>query len=143
MHSYVSPRTRAQRTLELLDLGCRSRYPWHDSTAPSTSALDIRTNASIEITAAVREWDYGDYEGKVSKDIRADREARGLGGDWDIWRDGCEGGESPEDVAGRLDKFIEELRGKWHKGALPPTVLFPWLCFPFNTCLLPSGRDWY
>lgn len=39
-----------------------------------------------------------------------------LGADWDIWRDGCEGGESPEDVTARLDAFIGELREKWHKG---------------------------
>lgn len=36
--------------------------------------------------------------------------------DWDIWRDGCEGGESPEDVTRRLDQLIKELREKYHKG---------------------------
>lgn len=41
------------------------------------------------------EWDYGDYEGLVTKEIRALRKERGLDGEsaWDIWRDGCEGGE--------------------------------------------------
>ena len=41
------------------------------------------------------EWEYGDYEGLVTKEIRALRKQRGLDGDseWDIWRDGCEGGE--------------------------------------------------
>jgi broad specificity phosphatase PhoE len=92
------------------------------------------------VTEAVREWDYGDYEGRVTKEIKADREKRGLGGDWDIWKDGCEGGESPEDVSERLDKvsptspflplsvllkhttnilalqLIHELREKYHKG---------------------------
>jgi probable phosphoglycerate mutase len=36
-----------------------------------------------------------DYEGRVTKDIRALRKERGLDKDqeWDIWRDGCEGGE--------------------------------------------------
>ena len=37
------------------------------------------------------------------------------GREWDIWRDGCEGGEAPEDVEKRLDEFIKTLREKWHK----------------------------
>ncbi|KAF2629809.1 phosphoglycerate mutase family protein [Macroventuria anomochaeta] len=119
-HIYVSPRTRAQRTLELLDLGCRDRYPWHGHPAQSgkepTSTLDVRTNASIEITESVREWDYGDYEGIKSSEVRSLRKQRGLNEDWDIWRDGCEGGESPEDVTKRLDELIHELREKYHKG---------------------------
>lgn len=76
----------------------------------------MRTNASIEITESVREWDYGDYEGIKSAEVRALREERGLNSDWDIWRDGCEGGESPEDVTKRLDELIRELREKYHKG---------------------------
>jgi broad specificity phosphatase PhoE len=64
----------------------------------------------------VREWDYGAYEGRITSEIKQDRASRGLGSDWDIWRDGCEGGESPEDVTRRLDAFIHELREKWHKG---------------------------
>jgi probable phosphoglycerate mutase len=64
----------------------------------------------------VREWDYGDYEGRVTKEIKEDRKKRGLGDEWDIWRDGCEGGESPEDVTKRLDKVIEDLRERFHKG---------------------------
>ena len=119
--SYVSPRTRAQRTLELLDLGCRDRFPWaNDSASPPTPTptptLDARTNASIEITDRVREWDYGDYEGVKSAEVRQLRKSRGLNEDWDIWRDGCEGGESPEDVTKRLDGLIEELREKYHRG---------------------------
>ncbi|KAH7361205.1 phosphoglycerate mutase family protein-like protein [Pyrenochaeta sp. MPI-SDFR-AT-0127] len=118
-HIYVSPRTRAQRTLELLDLGCRDRYPWdhpsHSSSPNPSSSLDIRTNAHIQVTEAIREWDYGDYEGKTSPAIRAERKARGLSEDWDIWRDGCEGGESPEDITRRLDELIAEIREKYHK----------------------------
>lgn len=116
-HIYVSPRTRAQRTLELLHLGCKERYPWQDSPE-SEDALDpnIRTNAHIEVTDAIREWDYGDYEGMISADIRKSRKERGLNENWDIWRDGCEGGESPEDVSRRLDELIKDLREKYHKG---------------------------
>jgi broad specificity phosphatase PhoE len=36
--------------------------------------------------------------------------------DWDIWRDGCPGGESPADVTHRLDALIASLRSKYHAG---------------------------
>ncbi|KAF2116857.1 histidine phosphatase superfamily [Lophiotrema nucula] len=115
-HIYVSPRRRAQRTLELLNLGCRERYPWHPKSGEADHSLDIRTNANIEVTPAIREWDYGDYEGLTSAQIRKSRTERGLSEDWDIWRDGCEGGESPEDVSKRLDELIAELRKRFHDG---------------------------
>jgi sedoheptulose-bisphosphatase len=116
-HIYVSPRHRAQRTLELLHLGCRDRYPWKSADEQEhTSPLNIRTSASIQITPAIREWDYGAYEGLTSPQIRKAREERGLSADWDIWRDGCEEGEAPEDIAKRLDELIAEIREKWHKG---------------------------
>jgi broad specificity phosphatase PhoE len=122
---YVSPRNRAQRTLELLDVGCRDKLPsWKEESG------HIRTNASISITESIREWDYGNYEGVTSADIRKDRAAQGLnnGGAWDIWRDGCPGGESPEDVTKRVDSLIKEIRDKWHapvmdKKGVPSDVL--------------------
>lgn len=46
----------------------------------------------MEVTEAIREWDYGDYEGLTSKQIRAQRAEKGLGA-WNIWTDGCPGGE--------------------------------------------------
>jgi len=73
MASYVSPRKRAQKTLELL-------------------GITVKCNAKVEITDQIREWDYGDYEGLTSKTIREQRAERGEGS-WDIWRDGCPGGE--------------------------------------------------
>lgn len=39
-----------------------------------------------------------------------------MNADWDIWRDGCEDGESPEDVTARMDALIKDIREKWHKG---------------------------
>ncbi|KAM0103603.1 Sedoheptulose 1,7-bisphosphatase [Aspergillus fumigatus] len=135
-HVYVSPRTRAQRTLELLEIGCKERLPWTEARK-SEEEEPIRTEAKVEITDAIREWDYGDYEGLTSKQIRELREKNGQG-PWDIWRDGCPGGEygthsvssckpecpfvlmkvnpdrSPEDVIRRLDALIAEIRGKFH-----------------------------
>lgn len=66
------------------------------------------------------EWDYGDYEGLKSVEIRELRQSKGLdkGRDWDIWRDGCEGGESPREVEERCDKLIEKIRREWHTPAM-------------------------
>jgi probable phosphoglycerate mutase len=52
----------------------------------------VRTNAKVQITQDIREWDYGDYEGVTSPQIKEQRQKAGLGS-WDIWRDGCPGGE--------------------------------------------------
>ncbi|KAJ0424320.1 histidine phosphatase superfamily [Aspergillus carlsbadensis] len=116
VHVYVSPRTRAQRTLELLEIGCRERLPWTEKRK-SENEEPIRTGAKVEVTEAIREWDYGDYEGLTSKQIREQRAERGEGS-WDIWRDGCPGGESPEDVIKRLDALIAEIREKYHNPCL-------------------------
>ena len=51
-----------------------------------------KTNAKIEVTEDIREWDYGDYEGLTSKTIQEERNKHGEP-TWDIWRDGCPGGE--------------------------------------------------
>ena len=51
------------------------------------------------------EWDYGDYEGRTTIDIR--REVP----DWTIWRYGATNGESPDEVASRADRIVAEVRG--------------------------------
>lgn len=89
---YVSPRTRAQQTLELLRLGCKERYPWQEQESAEQEEEPMRTSANIEVTEDVREWDYGEYEGKTSKEIRTQREQREEA-KWDIWSQGCPGGE--------------------------------------------------
>jgi probable phosphoglycerate mutase len=53
----------------------------------------------------LREWDYGDYEGLTTPQIR-ERDP-----DWNLWRDGCPGGEAPEQVGARADRALERLRG--------------------------------
>lgn len=92
----VSPRKRAQRTFELL------------------STIDESAQRpSYEITTAsdIREWDYGDYEGCLTAQIKMKRQENGLDKtqSWNIWRDGCEGGESPIQVTARVDRLIEEI----------------------------------
>ena len=49
------------------------------------------------------EWDYGDYEGVTTADIREERPG------WYLFRDGCPGGESPDDVGARTDRVIERV----------------------------------
>ncbi|RWA14150.1 hypothetical protein EKO27_g951 [Xylaria grammica] len=112
---YVSPRKRAQRTFELLNLGIKDPLPWHEhGQKPTDKPATDDCNARVEVTEAIREWDYGDYEGITSPAIRDLREKQGLNRDWDIWRDGCVGGESPEEVTKRVDELIHEIRSKYH-----------------------------
>jgi probable phosphoglycerate mutase len=50
------------------------------------------------------EWDYGQYEGRRTAEIIADRP------DWQLFRDGCPGGESPQQVAKRADRVVGRAR---------------------------------
>lgn len=77
---FTSPRQRARHTCELAGLGA---------------------HAVIEPDLA--EWDYGDYDGKRSEEIHATRPG------WDIYTDGCPGGESPEQITARADRLIARL----------------------------------
>lgn len=78
---------------------------------------NIKTSAKVQVTESVREWDYGDYEGLTSKYIGEQRQQAGLH-KWDIWKDGCPGGESPDQITERLDAVIAEIREKYHKDAI-------------------------
>lgn len=109
----MSPRSRARRTLELLDIGCRDKLPWQDTQ----TLCDIRTEAKVQVTEDIREWDYGDYEGLTSVQIKEQREKSGEKV-WDIWRDGCPGGESPAEVTKRLDRLIQDIRTRFHDVAI-------------------------
>jgi probable phosphoglycerate mutase len=58
----------------------------------------------MNIDPDLTEWDYGDYEGQRSAEIRAGRP------DWDLFRDGCPRGEMPAQVSDRADRLIARLR---------------------------------
>lgn len=73
--------------------------------ARQTCALVGLTRVA-EIDPDLAEWDYGDYEGQRSVDIRAGRT------DWDIYRDGCPHGETPAHIATRADQLIARLRAR-------------------------------
>ncbi len=57
-----------------------------------------------EPTDDLVEWDYGDYEGRRTTDIRVERPA------WDLWVDGVPAGETVDDVGRRADRVIEAAR---------------------------------
>ncbi len=54
-----------------------------------------------EVSPLLAEWDYGDYEGLTTKEIRQTVP------DWLVWTDGCPGGESTQQVSDRADRAIE------------------------------------
>jgi probable phosphoglycerate mutase len=58
-----------------------------------------------EVDPDLVEWDYGRFEGKLTRDILNERPG------WEMFRDGCPDGESPRDVAGRADRFIGRVHG--------------------------------
>ncbi|KAJ8126731.1 hypothetical protein O1611_g6906 [Lasiodiplodia mahajangana] len=94
---FVSPRKRAQTTYRLLFGG--------DIDSSQVPAHKVTT------TEDIAEWNYGDYEGLLTSEIRDRRKAKGLDSNcaWDIWRDGCEGGESAQEVTDRLDRLITKI----------------------------------
>jgi broad specificity phosphatase PhoE len=60
--------------------------------------------AEAEVDRDLLEWDYGQYEGRRSAEIRAERP------DWDLFRDGCPGGESLDQVGARADAVVKRVR---------------------------------
>jgi broad specificity phosphatase PhoE len=79
---FTSPLQRARRTCELAGFG-----------------------SVAEIDPNLVEWNYGDYEGRKTAEIHAERP------DWQLFRDGCPGGESPGQIGARADKVVNRLRG--------------------------------
>src|SRR6478672_13450264 len=57
-----------------------------------------------EVDKDLVEWDYGEYEGRRTAEIRAERP------DWELFRDGCPGGESPAQAAARADRVVSRVR---------------------------------
>jgi broad specificity phosphatase PhoE len=78
---YTSPLRRAHRTCELADFG-----------------------AVAEVDPDLVEWDYGQYEGRRTAEIQAEHP------DWQLFRDGCPGGESPVQASARADRVVSRVR---------------------------------
>ena len=77
-------------------------------TSPLQRAMRTCELAGFKDVAQVdrdlMEWNYGDYEGRTSADIHAARP------DWQLFRDGCPGGESPQQVGARADRVVSRVR---------------------------------
>lgn len=80
-HVWCSPRRRARETCRLAGL-----------------------NGQAVVQPDLHEWNYGDYEGLTSAEIR-----RAVP-DWNLFSDGCPNGESPEQMVTRIDGVIAQLR---------------------------------
>jgi broad specificity phosphatase PhoE len=80
----TSPLRRAARTCELAGFGT--------------------FGTQAEIDRDLLEWNYGEYEGLRTAEIRARRP------DWELFRDGCPAGESPDDVGARADRVVDRVR---------------------------------
>jgi broad specificity phosphatase PhoE len=77
-------------------------------TSPMRRARDTCELAGLGDAAIIDpdllEWNYGDYEGLTTSEIRSKRP------DWSLFRDGCPGGESPEQVASRAERIISKMQ---------------------------------
>lgn len=77
-------------------------------SSPLSRAYDTCALAGFEARAVVdenlREWNYGDYEGRTKVEIVAERPG------WNLWSDGVPGGEALDAVATHADRFVAPLR---------------------------------
>ncbi|HEX5550382.1 MAG TPA: histidine phosphatase family protein [Nitrospira sp.] len=60
--------------------------------------------SAAEVDKDLVEWDYGQYEGRRTAEILAERPG------WELFRDGCPGGESPQEVSARADRVVKRVR---------------------------------
>jgi len=79
----TSPLKRASRTCELAGFG-----------------------SVAEVDRSLLEWNYGEYEGRRTAEIHRERP------DWDLFRDGCPGGEMPNDIGARADDVVRRVRAQ-------------------------------
>src|SRR5260370_10507548 len=72
--------------------------------------------AEAEIDRDLLECDYGQYEGRRAAEIRQERP------DWQLFRDGCPGGESPDQVGARADRVVSRVRALASRAAAAPAT---------------------
>ena len=73
---------------------------------------ELTAFAHAEVDADLVEWDYGEYEGLTTAAIRERRPG------WELFRDGCPGGETADDVGIRADRVIAKLRARASDAAI-------------------------
>ncbi len=79
----------------------------HEFSSPLSRALETARLVGLDpqIEPALLEWDYGRYEGLTTAEIRVTEPG------WSVWTHPILGGEAIEDVAARVDRFLERLVG--------------------------------
>lgn len=99
---FTSPRTRAKQTIQLV---------------LETLSEEQRSKIRIVVDEDLREWEYGDYEGLLTHEIIELRKSRGLDKEkpWNIWRDGCENGETTKQIGLRLSRVIARIQNLHRK----------------------------
>jgi probable phosphoglycerate mutase len=115
-----SGRHTSRTDLELTDTGRQQAMQAADAldrltldnplvfSSPRRRALDTAKLAGLtvdEVSDLLVEWDYGDYEGRTTPEIRE------TDSEWLVWTHGCPGGESVEAVSARADRAIEMALG--------------------------------
>jgi broad specificity phosphatase PhoE len=97
-----------RRQAELLGTRLHKRSFARILSSPSSRAVETCRIAGfsslLETSDDLLEWDYGDYEGLRTSDIRRDRP------DWTLWRDGVPNGETADEVSLRVDRLIASAR---------------------------------
>ena len=75
-------------------------------TSPMRRAAETARLAGVaaEVAPELAEWDYGDYEGRTTADVRT--EVPG----WTVWSHPSPGGETPAEVGPRVDRLLERVR---------------------------------
>ena len=99
---------RGRKQAEGVGEALRDRQFARVLTSPLTRAAETARLAGfgerVEERAELREWNYGEYEGRTTSEIREERPG------WSLWRDGVPGGETAAEVAERVDRLLAERR---------------------------------
>jgi len=99
---------RGRRQAEAVGATLRRRELALVLTSPLARAAETCRLAGFGDRAETRdelmEWDYGEYEGRTTAEIREERPG------WSLWRDGAPGGETSDEVGARVDRVIAEAR---------------------------------
>src|SRR5262249_46888153 len=98
---------RNARRLEERLRGVTFAQVWTSPLQRATRTCELAGFRSVaEIDRDLVEWNYGAYEGRRTADIHRERP------EWQLFRDGCPGGESPQEVGARADRVVTRVRSQ-------------------------------
>jgi broad specificity phosphatase PhoE len=123
---------QARRLGELLR-GVRFDAVWSSDLRRALHTAELAGFAHPTVSPLLREFDYGEYEGLTTDQIHQERPG------WELFRDGCPGGESPAEAAARASAFMAGLAGVegtvaiFSHGHFMRTLALAWLDLDFAT----------